>query len=152
MPKLGQQCTPEQIEQIVELCLDRVPVREIASRVGCNKDTVTKHWHRWLDESTETRRAEMERKRSEVIARLDSTAAKARKGWVQAGFMDDASDASKAQARFLAEERQALIGLARVAGYDAPIQVSGRVELSDDEAREALRKLPARSRQRLGLG
>ena len=37
----------------------------------------------------------------------------------------------------MAEERQALIGLARVAGYDAPIQVSSRVELSDEEAREA---------------
>ena len=150
-PVQAKRITDDEIEEIVAACLDRVPYKETAARLGCSKNTVMAHWHKWLDQTSEERREQMERKRSEVIARLDSTASKARKGWVEAGLMDDEDAASKARARFLAEERQALIGLARVAGYDAPIQVSSRVELSDEEAREAIRKLPARSRKRLGL-
>jgi hypothetical protein len=143
--------TPDEIDRIVELRLNRITYKAIASEVGCNIDTAVRHWNNWLDETSVERREQMERKRTEVIARLDSTAANARRGALRARSELPADEAAKAEARFLAEERQALIGLARVAGYDAPIQVSGRVELSDEEAREVLRKLPARSRERLGL-
>src|SRR6056297_3477693 len=149
--KHAKRLTPDEVDRIVELRLNRITYRAIADQLGCDKDTVALHWHRWLDSSSEERRAELERKRTEVIERLDSTAANARRGALRARGELPPDEAAKAEARFLAEERQALIGLARVAGYDAPISISGRVEMSDDDAREALRKLPARSRKRLGL-
>lgn len=152
MPRGGpKRITQAEIDEIVAACLDRVPYYKTAERLGCSKNTVMDHWHKWLDQSSEERREQLERKRTEVIERLDSSAAKARKGAVRARLLDDESEAAKAEARYLAEERQALIGLARVAGYDAPISISGRVEMSDEQAREALAKLPKRSRQRLGL-
>lgn len=147
----GKRLTLDEIDRIVELRLNRITYKAIAAEVGCDKDTVASHWNRWLDQTSEERRAQLERKRTEVIERLDSTAANARRAAIRARSELPADEAAKAEARFLAEERQALIGLARVAGYDAPISVSGQIELTDDDAREALRKLPKRSRQRLGL-
>lgn len=147
----GKRLSPDDIDRIVELRLNRITYKAIAAEVGCDKDTVAVHWNKWLDATSEERRAQLERKRTEVIERLDSTATLARRAAIRARSELPADEAAKAEARFLAEERQALVGLARVAGYDAPIAVSGKVELTDDAAREALRKLPARSRKRLGL-
>lgn len=149
--KQAKRMTPDEIDRIVELRLNRATYRQVAEVVGCDKDTAADHWHKWLDATSEDRRAQLERKRTEVIERLDSTAANARRAGIRARSELAPDEAAKAEARFLAEERQALIGLARVAGYDAPIQIAGRVEMSDEDAREALRKLPLRSRKRLGL-
>ena len=83
-PVQAKRITDDEIEEIVAACLDRVPYKETAAKFGCSKNTVMAHWHKWLDQTTEERREQMERKRSEVIARLDSTASRARRGAVDA--------------------------------------------------------------------
>ena len=135
----------EQVERIIELRLDCVPVRQVAEIVGCNKATVVSHWHKWLDETTEERRADLERKRSEVIERMASVAVAARRGAVRARVSRDMTpdERAKIEARYLAEERQALTNLSRIAGFDAPTKVvtSFTPEMSDEEASKILAEL-----------
>lgn len=141
--KRTQNMTEDEIERIVELKLDRVPVRQIAADVGCDKATVQLHWSRWVEDTRPERREPLEQKRAEVIARLDSVATMARRGAVRArtGGMDEA-DAARAEAKFLAEERQALRMLSQVAGYDAPIRVQASFDtMTEAEAKAILDEL-----------
>ena len=154
----AKRISPEEHQQIIDLKLDCVPVLKIAETVGCSTATVVDHWHKWLDETTEERRANLERKRSEVIGRLQSVASIARRGAVEARtsyrlILDRADDATAeeyddiksalassatAEARFLAEERQALKELSRIAGWDAPTRIATSVEPLSDEAALAI--------------
>ena len=137
--------TEDESDRIVELCLNRVPVRRIADEIGCSKNTVSAHWHRWLDETAVERREQLERHRSEQIARLDSAAALARQGAVRARVASgmDPADRARAEARFLAEERQAIRALCTIAGFDAPIRIAASFDtMTDDEAQAILDRLP----------
>lgn len=141
--KQAKRLTLDEIDRIVELRLNRITYRQIAQEVGCDKDTVADHWHKWLDRTSDERREHLERKRSEVIERLDSVAANARRGALRARAELPADEAAKAEARFIAEERQALIGLSKVAGYDAPTRISTTFvpEMSEEEAARILAEL-----------
>jgi len=134
MGKRGNPLTPTKIDQIIELKLEQVSVREIAAAVGCDKDTVSKYWHQWLDETAEERREHLERHRSEVIARLGSVARRARV---------EAAGSPADRVRFLGEERQAWRALSTVAGFDAPtrIQLATFDTMTEEEAAAALDKL-----------
>ena len=137
----AKRLTEAEIEQIVELKLNRVPTRQIATQVGCAPNTVTLHWHQWLRSTGDERREYLDRKQSEIIGRLDSVATLARHGAIRArgsARMDDA-DRARAEARYLAEERQALRALSTVAGFDAPQRVSVELfETIDDAAAQKI--------------
>jgi len=137
--------TEEQVERIVELRLNRVPVRRVAEEVGCNKDTVTKHWRRYLDGLTEERTQRLAEKQSEMLARLDHIAAISRMSAVRAANDPNLSpeERHRAAARFLSQERQTLRDLARVAGFEAPIRVAATLanQMSEEEADRILSEM-----------
>lgn len=132
----GKRLTEEQRDRIVELRLNRHSVRDVAAEVGCSTNTVTTHWNNWLEESGRERRDELERQRTELIARLDSNAALARKGALLARTDEDL----RAEGLMLAAERRALVDIARVAGYEAPrrISVEPAATMSEEEAAAVL--------------
>jgi len=126
--------TEADTEQIVALKLEQVSVLDIAKIVGVNKNTVTKHWQDWLDQTTVERREQLERKRSEMIVRLGDVARRAR---------TEEAETPADRARFLAEERQAWRALSTIAGFDAPtkVQLASFDAMTEEEARAGLDKL-----------
>ena len=149
-PKKQKVLSEDEREMIVRLRLNAVPVRQVAQQVGCNKDTVTKHFNAWLDETSAERRDAMERERSRVLTRLHLIANEARRQAVrvQATQPDDTmsrADLWTGEARFMHTERQAMRDLSTIAGYAAPqtFHLTGGVDLmSKEEAAAALAKLP----------
>lgn len=116
--------SPDQRDRIVEMRLDRVPVRTIAKEVGCTPRTVMLWWKKWLAEVSEERRAELEGARTEALARLDKVAEDARKGALRARSNDDPA----AEARFLNIEQQAIMSAAKLEGLDVQkVEHSGAV-------------------------
>lgn len=111
--------TPEERERIIELKLDRVPVREIAQVIDCTVTTVQKVWHQWLDSTAKERASRLERVRQELIQRHQRIAADARRGANRARTEGKAGD----ETRFLSEERAALREIARLTGSDAPTKI-----------------------------
>jgi acyl-CoA reductase-like NAD-dependent aldehyde dehydrogenase len=111
--------TPDEKDRIVELKLDRVPVREIAQLVDCTVTTVQRTWHAWLDSTARERASKLERVRQELIQRQQRIAADARRGSARARQEGKAGD----EQRFLAEERAALREIARLTGSDAPTKI-----------------------------
>ena len=109
----------DQYEQIIEMKLNRVPVRKIAVAVGCAVNTVTYHWREYLAEHSQERLAEVERTREELIQRQHRISIDARVGAMRAQREDD----KVAETRFLAEERNALREIARLTGSDAPARI-----------------------------
>jgi len=130
--------TEEQIERIVDMRLNRYPVRVVAEQVGVAPNTVTAHWRKYLAELTAERTERLADKQSEVIARLDQVALMCHRGALLA--RQDTSmpveERHRAEARHLAAERQALKDLAAVAGYTAPIRVAATIghTMTEDEA------------------
>jgi transposase-like protein len=114
--------TPEERDRIIELKLNRVPVRTIAEQVGCQPKTVQATWTRWLAETAAERAESLEAVREEMIQRQQRVSTDARVGAIRARNADDFS----AEARFLAEDRQALREIARLQGLDG----AQRVELT----------------------
>ena len=133
---VGSTITIEETEEIVRMKLDGVPVRDIGEHVGVNKDTVTRVWRDWLDETRPERRAELEQQRTILIGRLWRLADRAR---ASEAACTDADVARK----WAAEERQALRAVSTVCGFDAPIklQTSTFEVRSEAEAAAALKKL-----------
>lgn len=111
--------TPEEKDRIIELKLDRVPVREIAELVDCTVTSVQRTWHQWLDSTAKERASKLERVRQELIQRQQRIAADARRGASRARVDGKAGD----ETRFLAEERAALREIARLTGSDAPTKI-----------------------------
>lgn len=102
--------TPEERERIVDLRLQRVTIRAIANDVGCTTQTVQKVWNRYLKERAEERRADVEMQFEEALARLEKNATDARRGYLKAVRDDD----DKAAAGYLAQERAALVEMAKM--------------------------------------
>jgi transposase-like protein len=116
----NKRLTPDERERIVELRLNRVPVRTVATEVGCQTKTVQAVWKRWLDETSAERSASLERTREELVQRHERIATDARLGYLRARRDNDRA----AEVRYLAEERNALREIARLTGADAPVQVA----------------------------
>ena len=137
-PKPPRDLTEDQIDEIVRLRLNAVPVRQVAAEVGCNKDTVTKWFNRWLDETSVERRTQLDREQSRVITRLVSLADDARRQTVRVRADLTAEPAARwtAEARFMQAERSALRDLSTVAGFDAPkrIEMAAAVTMTEAEA------------------
>lgn len=140
--KRTSEITEEQHERIVELRLNRIPVRTVAEQVGVAPNTVTAHWRKYLNELTAERTERLSEKQSEVIARLDDVARMHRQGALRARSDErlDPVERQRAEARHLAGERQALKDMAGVAGYNAPIRVATTIghEMTEAEAERIL--------------
>lgn len=131
----SKRLNPDELARLIELKLDRVPVLEIASELGCSTATVQTRWNEWRAKRT----AEMDEDNKSAHAlqldRLDRVAAHARSGHRMAlamvGHTEDGEEYPApdlaAAGRFLAEERQALKEYARLAGMDhaRKLEVSG---------------------------
>lgn len=117
MPR--KRLTPDEHDRIVELKLDRVPVRAIAQDVGCTVQTVQRTWHKWLADTAEERSAALEATREELIQRQQRIASDARKG----AMLARGANQQATEVRFLAEERAALREIARLTGSDAPTKI-----------------------------
>lgn len=114
--------SPAKVEQIVELRLAGVPVREVAKRVGTTTRTVQNHWHKWLKATATDRADALEEAREEIVQRLSQLADDARRAFTVALNSGD----NQAAARWADQERQALKELARIQGLDvANINLSG---------------------------
>jgi transposase-like protein len=116
--------TEDERDRIVELRLNGVPVRTVATQVGTTTKTVQATWQRWLRDTAEERSATLEAVREELIQRMTQVADDARRGHIRARADGDVT----AAARWLAEERQALRELARIQGLDVQkVELSGAV-------------------------
>ena len=141
----------EKQDRIVELKLARIPTRTIAEQVGVAPNTVTKYWHDYLGSIDGDRKAAHDRKQAEMIARLDSVAAEARRDLVRVEASKTMTDDEKhrARARHRSEERQALRQLAQIAGWEAPIRVQAQVgveTMSEEKAREIMERYERQSK------
>ena len=142
--------SPEEVERIIELRLNRIPLRTVAQEVGCSVNTVRLHWDRYLDEVAQERSARLERQRAEAMARLDSVATMARRAAVRAGGdvrtnPDGTTTVVVApdldtQRKMLNLERQSIESLARIGGYEAPrvLQLAPSIQPTEEEARQEL--------------
>jgi len=139
MAKHGKPLTEAETQQLVDLKLDGHDVRTIAKTVGCSTNTVKAYWDQWLDDTLPDRREFLERRRSEVIANLQTIAAKAMQGAGKADMADDMG----AEVRYLGEARQAWRALSTIAGFDAPtkVQLASFDAMTEEEARAGLDKL-----------
>ena len=128
--------TPEERDQIIELKLDRVSVRNIAVMVKTSTRTVQQVWNKWLRDTAAERAAALEESRTEAIARLDRIATDARHGALRA--RSDGDDA--AVARYLDTEQRALVAAAKLEGLDLPTRIEhsgidgGPIEVTDPKA------------------
>ena len=128
--------TPDERELIIELRLNRVPVREVARRLDCANATVVKVWKKYLAERSTVRNAEFEVLLEETMARMEKNASDAR--W---GSLEAVGGESKGEAiRFLEAERKALTELTRL---HAALLVNRGVDVksSSEELEATLRSL-----------
>lgn len=125
---MAKRLTEDEVDQIIELKMNRVPVRAIAARVGCTPKTVQRRWDQFVTESRARRAEQHDSELEELILRQDQIAADARRLLIRARQDND----HQASARFLAEERQALREKARLQGLDAAAKIehSGTVEIA----------------------
>lgn len=126
--------TPDERERIVELRLQRVPVRAVAKDVGTTTTTVTRVWQKYLEERTTARKQDMDRQLSEVLARHEQIAIDARKLYLRSLKEGNLSQANA----FLGQERGALTELARLGGLDPTrIEMSGALNVQVERAQAA---------------
>lgn len=112
----GRRLTPDEKERIVELRLRGVPVRQVAADIPTTTRTVVDVFKAWCAQRAEEFADELEPTRAAMIARLERIADDARKAY-------DAAEKDGDKARYLAEERQALTALAKLAGLEAPSKI-----------------------------
>lgn len=112
----GRRLTPDEKERIVEMRLRGTPVREVAKAIPTTPRTVVDTFKVWCAERAVAFAEELEPTRAATIARLGRIADDARRAY-------DSAEKDGDRARFLAEERQALASLAKLAGFEAPARV-----------------------------
>lgn len=143
----AKRLSEEERDRIVELKLNRVPVKQIAADLGCSTNTVQRHWFNYLDETAGERREHLDRCRQEAIARLDSVATRARRSAIRAAAGDVRVNADGTttvvvapdlalERGMLRTEIRALVDLSRIAGYEAPkvLQLAPAKVPSQEEA------------------
>ena len=116
---MAKRLTPDEKEAIVELRLNRVPVRRVAEQVACTTQTVVRVWKQWLSESAAERAAALEETREELIQRHQRAAKDAREGVLRSQRASDCA----AEVRYLAAEAASLKEIARLTGSDAPAKI-----------------------------
>lgn len=128
--------TQSQKDRIVELRLDQVSVTDVAELVGCSRPTVIRHWHNYLADASTERAQHLERCRTEAIARIEFVAVTARRGATQARDRNNFN----AETGMLRTELRALVGLARIAGYEAPkvLHLAPSTQPTEEEATKVL--------------
>lgn len=114
--------TEEERERIIELRLLGVPVRTVATQVGVANNTVLDVFRKHLAEVRERFMEQAEDARADVVRRLEGIADRARAAYASAEDRD--------KPRFLAEERQALAQLAKIAGLEAATKVEHSGDVS----------------------
>ena len=115
----NKRLTPEEKERIIEMRLNRVPVRSVAEQLNVNPSTVQRTWGRYIKNAMTERIGALEETRETLIQRQDRIATDARIGVIRSRRDGD----SAAEARFLSEERASLREIARLTGSDAPTKV-----------------------------
>ena len=140
--------TPDEEDRIVELKLQRVPVRSIAEQVGCAPLTVQRCWNRYLAQRVKERTSDTQAQVEQILAQLEQNATDSRRMFQRA--VKDAD--STAATRYLEAERRALAELAKfgVIRDDEPAH-SGRISKEQaksvvDAVWEAAQEIPAEHR------
>lgn len=105
----GRRLTPEEKEGIIELRLQRVPVRKVAETIGCTPTTVGKVYKQYITERSKERHAELEDALEGTLLRLERNADDARRG-----FQDAVLSGSDEATRWLELERKTLTDIARL--------------------------------------
>lgn len=140
--------TPDEEDQIVELKLQRVPVRAIAQEVGCATLTVQRCWNRYLAQRVKERMGETATQVEQILAQLEKNATDSRRM-----FQRSVEDADSAAAtRYLEAERKALTELAKF-GVIRDGEPEQRGKISKEQAKsvvdvvwEAAQNLPPEQR------
>jgi IS30 family transposase len=111
----GRRLTEEEEERIVELRMERVPVRTVAQEIGCQPNTVTSCMKRYHKTRAAELSSDLDERRAELVDRQTRIAIDARQGAQQARKFNDAS----AHQGYLAQERQTLKEIAHLLGLEA---------------------------------
>jgi transposase len=137
----GKRLTPDEKDEIVERIFNGESYRDIAKAVGVQTKTVQNTFRAWKRGPGAKRVEAQLEMQAELVARQERIAIDARRDAAAARQAEDRA----AVARFLAEERQALKEVGRLAGAEAPDRVehSGSVELTSplDELLGALDRI-----------
>lgn len=108
--------SPADRDRIIDLRLNRVPIRAICAEMDLPTPTVADVWQEWLEESAAKRSESVATVRAEAIARLERIATDARIGAASARKAGLASIA----ARCLGIERAAVMDAAKLDGFTEP--------------------------------
>ena len=111
----GRRLTEEEEERIVELRMERVPVRTVAQEIGCQTNTITACMRRYHKSRAAELSTSLDEFRAELIDRQVKIATDCRQGAQQARKFNDAA----AHRGYLAEERATLKEIARLLGLEA---------------------------------
>lgn len=110
--KKSGRVTPAEVDEIVRLRLyERLSYREIADRIGRDKDTVNRHWNRYLAECADRRAEEHETQLVELLMRYDTLAEEARR------LRRETEDIGEKQ-RLIDTENRALAQIGKLAGLE----------------------------------
>lgn len=118
---VARRLTEAEREEIVSLRLRGVSVRKTAELVDTTTRTVQTTWQRWLADRRRYFTEEVESERAHLVSRLMRVAN-------EAAAKAETAEKDGDQARFLAEERQALLAISRLLGVDVQkVEHSGEV-------------------------
>lgn len=131
---MAKKLTPEDHDRIIEMKLNRVPVRSIAQEIDCSPRIVQDHWNRYLADTAAERAARAETLRVEAVARLEQIAADCRLGALRTRAANQHTNCI----RYLNAERATLVAIAQIEGVGEPLKVehSGTVEVSPAEEQQ----------------
>jgi hypothetical protein len=156
--------TPDERDQIVELKLERVPVRKIAELIPCTTRTVQVTWHNYVEYRNTLRRQQADAVLGENLLRLEKNARDARLGLQRAQKDRDARAAASmldreraalceliklGSIRDLEPEQAARVTAAKVAVMQAAMQgviMSAAVALTPEQRRAAVAELRVQMR------
>jgi|TARA_R110002020_G_scaffold459613_1_gene677687 transposase-like protein len=111
----GRRLTEEEEERIVELRLERVPVRAVAQEIGCQPNTVTECMRRYHKTRAAELGSTLDEVRAELVDRQTRIAIDARQGAQQARKFNDTA----AHNAYLSQERATLKEIAHLLGLEA---------------------------------
>lgn len=117
MSRRRMKITPEQLEQILELRISGVSVRETARRVGVNPRTVQERWNQYLEAEAEARGDRLRSVRAQYVLQLERIVERALTAPDVPGDEDDEEGAP--DPRMLAEATKAIQAAAKLQGLEA---------------------------------
>jgi len=128
--------TADERAKIVELWLERVPVRDIAEKVGRNKNTVVNVTQQFREERRRELQDHLADLHTRHVAQVERNAQDARRAFGEAYEIGELGPA----AAFLRQELAALERAAKLLGTDQPTKLehSGVVQTNEASALEKL--------------